>query len=384
MHEAQKCFCQLGDSLPHLVWTVNAEERLSYGNYMWRARTAITVGEPVCGSFMQALHPDDRQAWHEVWQSARESGNGYQLTSRVRFKADGEYSAHLENGQPICDDSGRIVEWLMMATAPGDEQRLIAGLQRSLQRGDQLLFSVAHEMRNPLAPIAHALEVLDHGSSDSMAVNARALIRRQLSQLGRQVDDLLDLARLEHGQMKLRTNSVDLDAVLFAAVEVAQPLINARHHELITTGSPDAAIVLGDEGRLTQVFANLLINAAKYTERAGRIWVSVEHEAPWVIVRIRDSGVGISQDMLPKIFDVYVRAGRERAGTGGLGLGLTLARDFVELHGGTLQAHSEGAGKGSEFVVRLPAAEERGRGIQISSRTGSGRASERYQAQDQL
>jgi signal transduction histidine kinase len=229
-------------------------------------------------------------------------------------------------------------------------------LQGDLARKQQFMMMVAHDMRNLLAPLASAVELLGLDESPTQK-KVRPILRRQVTQLKRLVDDLVDIACSEQGYMSLSIHSLDLHEVIVSAVEVAQPAIAVQHHHLtVARVFPEAAIIDGDQCRLTQALSNLLINAAKYTPRGGDIRLALEREEPCFIVRVRDSGIGIAEEMLPKIFDAYERATLKPDFVhGGLGLGLTVARHLVELHGGTLRAHSAGIGKGSEFVMRLPA-----------------------------
>jgi signal transduction histidine kinase len=179
---------------------------------------------------------------------------------------------------------------------------------------------------------------------------------RQFAQVRRLVEDLFDLARSQSAQMLLTRGEVELQAAVEVAIENAQALIASRRHHLSVVTPPQTTVVNGDAGRLTQVFTNLLVNAAKFTDEGGRISVLMEREPGWALVKVRDSGIGISPGMLERVFDAYVQAERGSAGSAsGLGLGLALARHLIELHGGTVNAFSEGLGRGSEFVVRLPA-----------------------------
>jgi signal transduction histidine kinase len=216
--------------------------------------------------------------------------------------------------------------------------------------------AVAHEMRGPLAPIANAVKALElHGDDPACVAAARSVIHRQVTQLARLVEDLLDVGRFRLASPELHTARVDLRNVVHAAIEVAQPTIAARGHELMVCASSGEVIVQGDEGRLTQVIVNLLVNAAKFTERGGQIRVLLESSAGDHRVHIRDTGIGISHDMLSHIFDPFVQAAHRAGSAGGVGLGLALAQQLTRLHGGSLSAHSDGPGKGSEFVLRLPA-----------------------------
>ncbi len=245
-----------------------------------------------------------------------------------------------------------------MTIAPGESEceLWIERLRGELARKRQFTMMVAHEIRNLLAPLATGVQLLARDDS-AMTMHVTPVIARQLAQLRRLVDDLLDVACSEQGRMSLDVAPLDLREVIGAAIEVAQPAIAAQEHHLTLSPDPPAAIVDGDRCRLTQVLSNLLINAAKFTPKGGDIRICLELGSGCVKVFIRDTGVGIPADLLPKIFDIYVRApGRSDGTPAGLGLGLAVARQLVQSHGGTLCAHSAGAGKGSEFVMCLPVA----------------------------
>ena len=354
--EGAQCFHDLADVVTELVWVVGPDGKLLYGNNRWHSLTRLLEGEPFPGSFINLIHPDDRPQWMGAWQEALRSHCPYEIERRVRFAPDPQYVKQLERAQPVWSSNGDIVEWVLVATTCDDHQHLIEGLRRSLLHKDETLVAVAHEMRSPLAPIASAVRLLERGSGDPVLVaDMREVIERQVKQLVRLVDDLLDLGRLEHHQLGVHREWIDLRKVVQAAIETAQPMIAAHAQQLTTAVLADQALVDGDEGRLTQVIVNLLANAAKFTDRSGRIWLSLEKKPPSFLIRVRDTGIGISQQMLPRIFDPYVRAERTSQGRGGgLGLGLALARELTQLHDGTLTAHSEGVGKGSEFVLKLP------------------------------
>ncbi|HTT02317.1 MAG TPA: response regulator [Steroidobacteraceae bacterium] len=229
-------------------------------------------------------------------------------------------------------------------------------LQESNQRKDEFLAMLAHELRNPLAPIRNAAQILRlHSKGNSKLEWARAVIERQSRHLTRLVDDLLDVSRIVRGQITLETAPVDLHDVVEHALETSRPLLKERKHQLAVS-VPAAELRLdADLTRLSQVFANLLINAAKYTPEGGRIWLEAEQRASEAIVRVRDTGMGISSALLPYVFDLFTQGTRtlDRA-QGGLGIGLTLVKKIVEMHGGTVAARSPGLGLGSEFSVCLP------------------------------
>jgi two-component system CheB/CheR fusion protein len=233
----------------------------------------------------------------------------------------------------------------------------VAELAEADRHKNEFLAMLAHELRNPLAPIRNAVQILKMPGADRRTIDqAREMMDRQLQHLVRLVDDLLDVSRIMRGKISLDRQPVDLATIVGRAVETAQPVIDAHGH-LLTVELPDRPVMLGaDLVRLAQVLSNLLTNAAKYTERAGRIWLTATAEGDEVICRVRDTGIGIASDLLPRVFDPFVQAERSLARSlGGLGVGLTLVKRLVEMHGGTVEAHSEGLGLGSEFVVRLPA-----------------------------
>jgi CheY-like chemotaxis protein len=229
-------------------------------------------------------------------------------------------------------------------------------LREMNQRKDEFLATLAHELRNPLAPILTCLQLLRMEDDDPQARRqSYDVIERQTRQLTRLVDDLMDMVRISRGKIKLQKRLVDLAGVVGTAIESSRPLIADRGHRLDVVCAPDPIPVEADPERLAQVIANLLINAAKFTDPGGRIALSVAVEENQAVVRVKDSGVGIAPEMLARVFDPYMQVDRtpQRTQTG-LGIGLSLVRGLTEMHGGTVQVHSDGAGKGSEFVVRLP------------------------------
>jgi signal transduction histidine kinase/ActR/RegA family two-component response regulator len=235
-------------------------------------------------------------------------------------------------------------------------------LREGDRRKDEFLAMLAHELRNPLAPIRTAAQVLRlKGPAEPELELAQNVIDRQVQQLTRLVDDLLDLSRVSRGKIDLQLEPVALADVVARAVEISRPLIDARKHHLEVSLPEEAVQVEGDPARLAQVVSNLLNNAAKYTEEGGRVWLTVElaNELPQrpreVLLRVRDTGVGVAADMLPNIFQMFTQVrGSVSRSEGGLGIGLSLVRSLVELHHGSVTALSDGLGRGSEFIVRLP------------------------------
>lgn len=236
------------------------------------------------------------------------------------------------------------------------QTELAEQLRQADRRKDEFLALLAHELRNPLAPVRNAVTIMRMKNSDDPELAwCRDVIERQANQLTRLVDDLLDVSRITRGKIKLRIEPLDLATVLEAAVETSRPLIDAHKHELLVTLPKDRVRIEGDLTRLTQVIANLLNNAAKYQNEGGRIELTAACERGEAVISVKDQGVGIAPEMLAQAFDLFSQGERapDRA-QGGLGIGLSLVKNLVEMHGGTVSGVSGGVGKGSEFVVRLP------------------------------
>ncbi len=231
-------------------------------------------------------------------------------------------------------------------------------LQEADHRKDEFLALLAHELRNPLAPIQNAVNIMRRPEAgDADQAWCREVIERQVAQLTRLVDDLLDVSRITQGKIKLRLEPLDVTTIVHRAIETSQPLIDSQKHRLNLTVTPLPIQVLGDPARLTQVVANLLNNAANYQEPEGEIDLEVDREGEMAVIRVKDRGIGIAPEILPKIFELFLQGDlRPWVGSrGGLGIGLSLVKTLVEMHGGNVLVTSDGEGQGSEFVVRLPA-----------------------------
>ena len=240
--------------------------------------------------------------------------------------------------------------------AEAERERLLTKLEEGNRRKDEFLAMLSHELRNPLAPISNALEVMRRSGTDERERRAsREVIGRQVDDLARLIDDLLDASRITSGKVRLELQTMELSGVVSRSIETTRPMTDARKHRLTVSLPAEPVWLEADPTRLAQVFSNLLNNAAKYTQEGGDISIKAEVEGTELVVAVRDSGIGIPADVLPQVFDMFTQADRslDRA-QGGLGIGLTLARSIVQMHGGTVQAFSDGPNKGSEFVVRLP------------------------------
>jgi len=232
-------------------------------------------------------------------------------------------------------------------------------LRAADRRKNEFLATLAHELRNPMAPILNTVEMLKLlGSADANLHQATGVIERQVKQMVRLVDDLLDLTRIAEGKIELRRTTFDLAAAVARAIQTVTPLFEVQQHQLAASLPTEPLRMEGDQDRIVQVLVNLLTNAGKYTETGGRIHLTAARENGDVVLRVRDNGVGIEKEMLGRVFDMFTQIDHSLPRSrGGLGIGLTLVRQLVELHNGRVSAHSDGPGRGSEFVVRLPGAE---------------------------
>ena len=306
------------------------------------------------------IYADDQPGVLEAIEKAIREKSIFQFEHRVR-RADGSIGWTFSRAVPILDDHGEVIEWFGAAsdiTARREAEESLrasaAALKEADRRKDEFLAMLAHELRNPLAPISNALHALRMAPQGASAERIRDVMERQVRHLVRLVDDLLDVSRITRGKVELRREPVALGDVLEAAVETARPMMEQRRQAL-EAGVPVQAWLHADRARLSQVFGNLLNNASKFTPAGGAITIDSRIEGGDVVVEVRDTGDGIHGDQLASIFDMFYQGdggiGRVH---GGLGIGLTVVKNLVELHGGTVEAASEGRGRGSSFRVRLP------------------------------
>ncbi len=303
------------------------------------------------------------QRWEVGW-SLPEVVQDYQILRLVLFEHLEEtlqrpLNSHESRAIGLALDeaiSASVAAYVRKSEASLREQT--QALQEADRRKNEFLAMLAHELRNPLAPILTSIELFRLvGPADPNVNQASEIIERQVKYMARLVDDLLDLTRIARGKLELRKATFDLGRAVTQAVQTVRPLVEEQGHQLTVEPSAEPIFLHADEARIVQVVVNLLSNAAKYTERGGQLRLSVSREGDDAVLRVRDSGVGIEPDMLDRIFDLYAQIGRSlHRAQGGLGIGLTLVRQLVELHGGRVRALSDGPGQGSEFEVRLPAA----------------------------
>jgi PAS domain S-box-containing protein len=282
---------------------------------------------------------------------------GAELT--LRFN-DGDERHIYGNASPLRGPDGAVYGAISAFIDITERKRAEEALMDADRRKDEFLAMLAHELRNPLAAIRSAAHLLKLKGTDEASLSwSRDVIERQVKQLTRLIEDLLDVSRINSGKIKLRRDLLDVRQIIARSVEAVRPLFDAKQHKLEVLPTPQGMPVKADPARLEQVIGNVLTNAAKYTDNGGLISLSGVLEGSWVVIRVRDNGIGIAPHMLPQVFDLFtqVKSTPDRS-QGGLGLGLSLVKTLVELHGGTVYAASDGPGQGSEFTIRLPASLE--------------------------
>jgi PAS domain S-box-containing protein len=347
----------MAEALPNLVWTDLPDGQCDWLSSQWGKYTGIPEKELLGLRWLETvIHPDDRARTLACWQAACADQGDYDLEYRIR-RSDGEYHWFKTRGVPVRDERGQIVYWFGTCTDIEDVKRLEAALREADRRKDEFLATLAHELRNPLAPLRTGLQILQLTEDRASWERARQMMERQLGQMVRLIDDLLDISRISRNRLELRRARISLAAVIENAVETARPLIDEKGQTLTVALPAEPVFLDADLTRLAQVFWNLLNNSAKYSDPGGRISLAAECQGQEVVVTVRDTGVGIPAPALPGLFTMFSQVDHslERA-QGGLGIGLALVKGLVEMHGGAVAARSAGVGQGSEFVVRLPLA----------------------------
>jgi signal transduction histidine kinase/CheY-like chemotaxis protein len=360
MHDRQ--FRRLVEKLPAGAYTCDANGLITYYNQraveLWgRAPLLNDPADRFCGSFklfsIDGTAINHCECWMALALRDEQEYNGQEI---IIERPDGSRCIALAHANPVYDESGKLIGAVNVLVDISEQKRAENLLREADRHKNEFLATLAHELRNPLAPINNALHVIRRaGDNTHMLEQARAMMDRQVGHMVRLIDDLLDVSRITLGKIELRKERIELAAAVQDAIETSRPLIESLGHELCFKIPSHSIIVHGDRTRLAQVFANLLNNSAKYTKPGGHIELAIERQGSDVVVRVKDDGVGIPKDKLSSIFEMFtqVDGALERSG-GGLGIGLSLVRGLVQMHGGHVEACSNGKGKGSEFTVRLP------------------------------
>ena len=356
---SEERFRLLAENIDRVLWFAELEpERVSYVSpafeQLWGVPADRLYENPRL--WIEMAHPEDRSSVRQAfedWVIGR--AKTYDIEYRI-LRQDGELRWMHDRGIVISSKDGQPYKLSGITKDVTERKRAEDESREADRRKDEFIATLAHELRNPLAPIRNVISLLQlQGSVDPNVRRARDVISRQIDHLTRLIDDLLDVSRITSDRLELRKERVNLAEVINLAMESSYPLIDQHHHKLSLLLPGQPIYLNADKIRLAQVIMNLLSNAAKYTPDGGRITLSAEHNGEEVSVRVTDNGVGIAPDQLSQIFDMFYQANRSYEQLhGGLGIGLTLARRLVEMHGGEVEAHSAGIDQGSEFVVRLP------------------------------
>jgi PAS domain S-box-containing protein len=361
LQDSEERFRTLADNIAQLVWTADKLGWADWYNKRWYDYTGTTFEEMTGRGWEKLQHPDHLERVSAKLQHCVETGSEWEDVFPLRGK-DGNYRWFLSKAVPIRAVSGAIVRWFGSNTDITEQMQMEAALKEADQRKDEFLATLAHELRNPLAPLRTGLELLELAADEHTRVaEVRAMMQRQVSHLTRLVDDLLDVSRITRGKVELRRSRVDLQTIVQHAVETVAQFIAGCGHELSIELPAQPVMLDADPVRLAQVFANLLHNAGKYTPRQGQIRISArlhgQEAVGEVVVSVKDTGIGIPADKLERVFTMFMQlehpAEQQHSG---LGIGLTLVKLLVDMHAGRVYALSDGPGRGSEFVVHLPLA----------------------------
>jgi PAS domain S-box-containing protein len=353
--ESEARFRTLADNIAPLCWMADETGHVFWYNSRWYEYTG-TRAEDMFGWGWQSVHdPSVLPEVMERWRASIATGARFEMTFPIR-SASGGYRDFLTRVAPLRDAAGKIIRWFGTNTDISQQLAAEAALRTADRRKDEFLATLAHELRNPLAPVRNAAKVLRLPGADTKTRElATTIIDRQIQTMAGLLDDLLDVSKITQGQIALHRQRTSVASIIETSLEVARPLIDVRGHQL-TVSLPLAPIEVDvDPLRLSQVFSNLLTNAAKYTEPGGRIELIAQAEHAGVSITVRDTGVGLEPDSIAQIFEIFsqVKSTLHHA-AGGLGIGLALVKGLVELHGGRVSAASAGLGCGSEFCVWLP------------------------------
>jgi len=355
-HEAQARLAAIVDSSDDAIISKSLDGRILTWNAGAEQLFGYSADEAIGQSILMII-PPERAGEEEMIVSRLRAGERIGHFETERLTKGGRRVDVSLTISPVHDRSGRVIGASKVARDITLEKRAREVLRENGRVKDEFLAILAHELRNRLAPICTALKTLvNHGQIAPESKPALDIIDRQTTQMVRLVEDLLDISRIARNELPLRKKRVKLQDVLREAFEVSRPLIDEREHAITVSEPPRPIYLEADRVRLAQAVTNLLNNAARYTDRGGRMSLTAERQGDEAVITVRDNGPGVAPEMLPRLFEMFVQMNSSPESQRGLGVGLTLVKRIVELHGGTIEGRSEGLGKGSEFVVRIPVA----------------------------
>ncbi|MBA3501887.1 MAG: response regulator, partial [Deltaproteobacteria bacterium] len=361
LRQSEERFRSLVSIIADVPWTMDADGAFTQPQPAWEAYTGQSQ-EEYCGfGWINGLHPDDRDGVKALWSTAHETQATHKFDGRLWHGRSGQWRYFSARATSLLNPDRTVREWVGAYTDIDDQKQAMEQLTATARDKDEFLAMLGHELRNPLASITMAAHVLGMvKSEDSTIIQSQEMIERQADHLARLVDDLLDVSRVQQGKVTLRKEAVDLQKAISRAVDACEHLITGQGHTInLDLQRIPPLHVEADPTRVDQVLVNLIGNASKYTSPNGTIHIKASRENGMAVIRVRDSGIGIEPDMLGRVFDAFTQVNQslERS-QGGLGLGLKLVKELVEMHGGSVEARSEGMNRGSEFIVRLPLLEK--------------------------
>jgi len=362
LRDSEQRYRAIGESIQYGVWLCDAEGNPTYTSESFLSLLGMTQQQYCIGGSAGAIHPEEAPAVLEAWRECLRCGGPWYCEYRVRA-ADGAFHPILAQGVAIRGEDGRITAWAGIHLDISRLKRSEEALREADRRKDEFLATLAHELRNPLAPIRNAAQLLEVPAADERQRQwARQVIARQVQRMGLLLDDLLDVSRITRGRLELKKDHVALSALIATAIETARPLIDAKQHALQVVLPPAPVELHVDPLRMSQAISNLLNNAAKYTDAHGQITLSAQLDAGELRIAVSDTGIGFDPAVRPELFEMFsqIDSPVDRS-EGGLGIGLALVKGLVGLHGGSVEAASAGPGRGSTFTIRL-------RGAQASPR----------------
>ncbi|MBK1990068.1 response regulator [Sphaerospermopsis aphanizomenoides BCCUSP55] len=370
LRQSEERYRYLAESIPQLVWTADADGNCIDFNQNWCEYTGLTVEQSVGSGWLAALHPNDVENASQVWLNAVSNGILYENEYRFKRAADGSYRWQLARGLPLKDEQGRVVKWFGTCTDIDEQKQILQERARLLELEqtarakaetanrikDEFLAVLSHELRTPLnAILGWSQLLLTHNFDPAKTSQALTTIERNARLQVQLIEDLLDTARILQGKLTLKTTNINLPSTVLSALDTMRLALETKSIQVNTIFEPNVGIILGDSTRLQQVVWNLLSNAVKFTPKGGKIDVQIRQIDGYAQIIVRDTGKGISPDFLPYVFDYFQQADSSSVRKfGGLGLGLAIVRNIVDMHGGSVKAESFGEEQGATFTVSLP------------------------------